>query len=170
MHQLSRRSPEFMRLANASTKSSYRSLPCACAAARALSGKGGFAVSQNLTNSAKASLPTSTACSKFSIWRTIRSRRRLNAASIRSDPSGDRNELRAASTISACETRFRIASSASCFATAGDNRNVCFDFTVRSHRRGRAPLAGNSRPSVRASALSAQRRRPCRYHCQSRIH
>src|SRR5882724_2246642 len=102
-----------------SIKPSKRSRPLIWAAACASFGKGGVIVSQNRTNKASVSAVRPTSRSRRWTWRDSRSRRRANAASRRSSPSGDRNEATAASTIADRESFLRSARSAICFRSSG---------------------------------------------------
>src|SRR5271166_4684285 len=100
-------------------KPSYRSRPLICAAACASLGSGGVMVSQNLTNSASASVEMPTLRSRRWTCRVSLSRRRVKAASRRSAPSGDRKDATAASTIAERDRPLRSARSDICFSIAG---------------------------------------------------
>ena len=82
-----------------STNPSKRSRPLIWAEDCASSGRGGVIVSQNRMKRASVSALIPTSRSRRWTCRVSRSSLRVKAASIRSDPSGDKNDATAASTM-----------------------------------------------------------------------
>lgn len=111
--------PLCSRRPSVSTKPSKRSRPLIWADDWASSGSGGVIVSQNRMKRASVSALIPTSRSSRWTWRVSRSSLRVNAASIRSEPSGDRKETTAASTMAERDRPLRSARSAICFSISG---------------------------------------------------